>query len=108
PTGTGTGSGPRQLKAEFSDKKHVRGVLSMARLGHDVDSATSQFFICHASAPNLDGQYTAFGKALEGVEAVDRMVSAKRDPRTDKPVQNQTMLEVIVVHKGAPATKGKQ
>ena len=110
PTGTGTGSGPRKLKAEFSDKKHVRGVLSMARLGHDVDSATSQFFVCHASAPNLDGQYTAFGKVLEGVEAVDRIVSAKRPPVGDKdrPIENQTMLEVIVVHKGAQAAKGKQ
>lgn len=71
PTGTGAGgSDLPDLKAEFSDEPHVRGTLSMARRG-DPNSANSQFFIMFASAPYLDGQYTVFGKVVEGMEYVD-------------------------------------
>ncbi|MFZ5929723.1 MAG: peptidylprolyl isomerase [Pseudomonadota bacterium] len=71
PTGTGTGgSDLPDLKAEFSDTKHVRGTLSMARSA-DPDSANSQFFICFTAAPFLDGQYTAFGRVISGMEHVD-------------------------------------
>ena len=67
--GTG-GSEYPDLKAEFSDIAHERGILSMAR-SSDPDSANSQFFICFDSAPHLDRQYTAFGKVIEGMEFVD-------------------------------------
>lgn len=77
PTGTGTGGSGRRLEAEFSAVKHVRGTVSMAR-GSDVNSADSQFFICFAPAPHLDGQYTAFGQVIEGMEFVDRI--KKGDP----------------------------
>ena len=75
PTGTGTGGPGYQLKAEFNDTKHERGVLSMAR-SQDPDSAGSQFFVMHDRAEHLDGQYTAFGKVTKGVETVDKIVSA--------------------------------
>jgi peptidylprolyl isomerase len=77
PTGTGTGGSGRRLEAEFSAVKHVRGTVSMAR-SSDVNSADSQFFICLAPAPHLDGQYTAFGQVIEGMEFVDRI--KKGDP----------------------------
>ena len=71
PTGTGTGgSDLPDLKAEFNAAKHVRGTLSMARSA-DPDSANSQFFICFTAAPFLDGQYTAFGRVISGMEHVD-------------------------------------
>ncbi len=67
--GTGSSKYP-DLKAEFSDIAHERGILSMAR-SSDPDSANSQFFICFDTAPHLDRQYTAFGKVIEGMEFVD-------------------------------------
>jgi peptidylprolyl isomerase len=77
PTGTGTGGSGRRLEAEFSAVKHQRGSVSMAR-SSDVNSADSQFFICFAPAPHLDGQYTVFGQVIEGMEFVDRI--KKGDP----------------------------
>jgi cyclophilin family peptidyl-prolyl cis-trans isomerase len=77
PTGTGTGGSGRRLEAEFSAAKHQRGTVSMARAS-DVNSADSQFFICFAPAPHLDGQYTVFGQVVEGMEFVDRI--KKGDP----------------------------
>jgi len=67
--GTGGSSLP-DLPAEFSDIPHEKGVLSMAR-SSDPNSANSQFFICFESAPNLDRNYTVFGKVVEGIEFVD-------------------------------------
>jgi peptidylprolyl isomerase len=72
PTGTGTGGSGQNLPAEFSKEKHVRGTVSMAR-AQDPNSADSQFFICFADAPFLDGQYTIWGKVTEGMEAVDKI-----------------------------------
>ena len=80
----GTGGPGFQLKAEFNDKKHKRGTLSMARSASP-DSAGSQFFICVADAPFLDGQYTAFGEVTSGMEVVDKIVSQPRDER-DNPL----------------------
>ncbi len=77
PTGTGSGGSGQNLKAEFSSEPHARGTLSMAR-ARDPDSADSQFFICFDAAPFLDGQYTVWGKVVEGMEFVDRI--AKGDP----------------------------
>ena len=70
PTGTGTGGSGKKLKAEFSKEKHARGVASMART-NDPNSADSQFFICFAPAPFLDGQYTIWGKVVSGMEHID-------------------------------------
>jgi peptidylprolyl isomerase len=73
PTGTGTsGSSKLNLKAEFSEEPHVRGVCSMARTANP-DSANSQFFICFDDATFLDGQYTVWGQVIEGMEHVDAL-----------------------------------
>src|SRR5262245_45418098 len=64
PKGDGTGNGPRRLPAEFNDKPHVVGTLSMART-NDPNSASCQFFICLARADFLDGQYTVFGELVD-------------------------------------------
>jgi peptidyl-prolyl cis-trans isomerase B (cyclophilin B) len=96
PTGTGTGSGPRQLQSEFqAQKKHLRGVLSMAR-SSDPNSASCQFFIMHAAAPSLDNQYSAFGEVVTGMDAVDKIVNTPRGGN-DKPKEPQTILEALVV-----------
>jgi peptidyl-prolyl cis-trans isomerase B (cyclophilin B) len=77
------------LKAEFSNLPHKRGTLSMARAGHP-DSAGSQFFICVADAPFLDGEYTVFGEVVEGMDVVDKIVSQPKDQR-DNPVDRVEM-----------------
>lgn len=59
-----------KVKAEFNERKHVRGTLAMAR-SSDPDSAGSQFYICYGDTPHLDGQYTIFGQVVEGMDAVD-------------------------------------
>jgi peptidyl-prolyl cis-trans isomerase B (cyclophilin B) len=74
----GTGGPGYTVKAEFSNTPHKRGTLSMARSAHP-DSAGSQFFICVAAAPFLDGKYTAFGEVVKGIEVVDKIVSQPRD-----------------------------
>ena len=100
PQGTGTGGPGYSIRGEFTSNrflnqlKHTRGVLSMART-MDPNSAGSQFFIMHEDAPHLDGQYAAFGKVIEGMEAVDR-IAATRTNYNDKPRINQTMKKVTV------------
>ncbi len=74
----GMGSPGYRLPAEFNGKPHKRGVLSMAR-AQDPNSAGSQFFICVADSLFLDGQYTAFGEVVSGMDVVDRVVNVKRD-----------------------------
>ncbi|HML13658.1 MAG TPA: peptidylprolyl isomerase [Xanthobacteraceae bacterium] len=70
PTGTGTGGSGKKLKAEFSREPHKRGTVSMAR-AQNPDSGDSQFFICFEDAPFLNGQYTVWGKVIDGMENVD-------------------------------------
>ena len=70
PKGNGTGGPGYQIKAEFNKQKHVRGSVAMAR-SQDPDSAGSQFYICYGTTPHLDGQYTAFGRVVSGLELVD-------------------------------------
>ena len=86
PTGTGTGGSKKpNLKAEFSREPHVRGTCSMARSGNP-DSANSQFFICFDDAPWLDGQYTVWGKVVEGMEHIDAIKKgADRDGAVTNP-----------------------
>jgi peptidylprolyl isomerase len=81
PQGTGTGGSGQKLKAEFSKEKHVRGTVSMAR-AQSPDSGDSQFFICFAESPWLNGQYTVWGQVTEGMENVDQIKRGEpvRDP----------------------------
>ena len=72
PTGTGTGGSGQNLDAEFSDAQHVRGTLSMAR-SQNPNSADSQFFICFGEVPHLNGQYTVWGRVVDGMEFVDQI-----------------------------------
>ena len=90
PLGTGTGGPGYHIKGEFrangvnTKRPHVRGTISMARSGHP-DSAGSQFFICDANDPWLDGQYAAFGEVVEGMDVVDKIASVKKGP-SDRPL----------------------
>jgi peptidyl-prolyl cis-trans isomerase B (cyclophilin B) len=90
----GQGGPGYTIKAEFSDKPHKRGTLSMARAGHP-DSAGSQFFICVADAPFLNKQYSVFGEVESGMEAVDKIVSQPRDA-SDNPNERIEMKVKIV------------
>jgi len=72
PTGTGMGGSGKKLKAEFNREPHVRGTLSMAR-AQDPNSGDSQFFICFADASFLNGQYTVWGKVVEGMDNIDKI-----------------------------------
>ena len=98
PEGTGMGGSGRNIKGEFksngvdNDLSHERGVISMAR-SQNPNSASSQFFICHADAKYLDGQYAAFGKVTDGMEVVDEIAKTPTDKR-DRPVEDQRMKEV--------------
>ena len=100
PDGTGMGGPGYSIKGEFSyngvdnNLKHSRGVLSMARAQHP-DSAGSQFFIMHANAPHLDGQYAAFGKLIEGEDVLDSIASVDTD-WNDRPRKPQVMKTVTV------------
>ena len=100
PKGTGMGGPGYTIKGEFrangvvNNIKHERGVISMAR-SMMPDSAGSQFFIMHADAPHLDGQYAAFGRVIEGIEEVDK-IAAARTSRGDRPVTDQRMKKVTV------------
>lgn len=76
----GMGSPGYTVKAEFNNKNHKRGTLSMARSGHP-DSAGSQFFICVSDVPSLDRQYTVFGEVVSGMDVVDKIVSQPKDAR---------------------------
>ncbi len=72
PTGTGRGGSGQNLNSEFSDEKHIRGTLSMARAA-DPNSADSQFFIMFSDAPHLDGNYSVFGQVISGMDFVDKI-----------------------------------
>jgi len=101
PLGTGTGGPGWSIVGEFASNghanplKHTRGVISMAR-SQSPNSAGSQFFIMHADAPHLDGDYAAFGRVVEGMDVVDEIAAAPTDWR-DKPKKAQIMQSVKVV-----------
>jgi len=90
----GTGGPGYTIKAEFNEKPHKRGVLSMARAAHP-DSAGSQFFICVADSFFLDKKYTVFGEVASGMEVVDKIVSERRD-KADNPLEKIEMKVKIV------------
>ncbi len=100
PLGNGTGGSKETIKGEFASNgvqnplKHTRGVISMAR-AMDPNSASSQFFIMHADAPHLDGEYAAFGKVVEGMDVVDQIAHERTDFR-DKPLNKVVMKRVYI------------
>lgn len=100
PLGNGMGGAEKNIKGEFRANghnnpiKHVRGVISMAR-AFDPNSASSQFFIMHADAPHLDGQYAAFGKVISGMDAVDEIASIPTD-YSDRPKIAVRMKKVYI------------
>ena len=95
PTGTGTGGPGYTIKDEFNDTKHVLGTFSMARTSAP-NSAGCQFYICFAAAPHLDGQYTAFGKVVEGIEVV-KDIEKVAVGANDRPKQPVKMDKVTVI-----------
>ncbi len=100
----GTGDPGYKIKAEFNDRKHVRGVISMARAA-DPNSAGSQFFICLDPAPFLDGKYTAFGKLIKGEDVLlkigDTPVGPGPGGERSKPLQRVTLQSVKIVPAGS-------
>lgn len=90
----GMGGPGYTVKAEFNDRQHVRGILSMAR-SQDPNSAGSQFFIVVGTVPHLDGKYTVFGQVVKGMDVVDKIVALKRDGR-DMPLERVEMTVRIV------------
>ena len=111
PTGTGMGGPGYGIRGEFSangfenNLSHQRGVISMARAQHP-DSAGSQFFIMHADYPALDGQYAAFGRVIEGIEAVDHVAAIQTDAN-HRPVEDQVIRSVRVETNGVEYTVEK-
>ena len=94
PKGDGTGGPGYSIKAEFNRTPHTRGILSMART-QDPNSAGSQFFVMHDTAPHLDNQYTVFGKVTQGLEVIDKIVNSPKG-RNDRP-NNPPVIKTIKI-----------
>ena len=90
------------VPAEFNDINHKRGIVSMAR-SMDPNSASSQFFICVVDTPHLNGKYSAFGEVIEGMDVVDKIVSAPKaetiDRRTGRKGPGSQPLEPVTIKK---------
>jgi len=99
----GTGGSDKNVSAEFNTVKHKRGIVSMAR-SSDPNSARSQFFIMVADYPSLDGQYSAFGMVIKGMDVADKIVNAPTEGQ-NRPV-NPTSIERIVIRDAKPDEKG--
>ena len=105
PEGTGMGGSKEKIKGEFTanghqnDLSHTRGVISMARLGNDMNSASSQFFIVHKDSPHLDGQYASFGMVTKGLDVVDKIAEETPSEAYTGSVEkaNQPVIETIKV-----------
>ncbi len=91
----GTGDPGYKIDAEFNDKPHVRGTLSMAR-SQDPNSAGSQFFICHGSPRFLDKNYTAFGKLIKGDDVLEKIATTQTQPG-DRPVKRMNVESIKIV-----------
>ena len=103
PTATGRGGSKETIKGEFgingfsNNLSHTAGVLSMARSSYDLDSASSQFFICHGDCSrSLDGKYAAFGKVIAGMDVVNKIATVMTDAY-DKPVEDQQISSIKFV-----------
>ena len=90
----GTGGPGYNIKAEFSSRSHLRGIVSMAR-SSDPDSAGSQFFVVTSDSTFLDREYTVFGEVVDGMEVADKIVNLPRDGN-DCPLQEAKMLHVTI------------
>ena len=105
PEGNGMGGSEKQIKGEFSANgvqnniSHKRGVVSMARASYSMDSASSQFFICHQDSEFLDGQYAAFGHVTEGMDVVDKICKDAKpvDNNGTIPAKEQPVMEKVTV-----------
>ena len=101
PEGTGMGGSKEKIKGEFAKNgvnnpiSHVRGVISMAR-SQNPNSASSQFFICHADSTYLDGQYAAFGRVIEGMDVVDEIASVPTS-KNDRPYEDVVIKSITVI-----------
>lgn len=91
----GTGDPGYKIKAEFNERSHKRGVISMAR-AQDPDSAGSQFFICHGDPSFLDRQYTAFGKLIQGDDVLEKLATTKVGSQ-DRPDKRQGVESTQIV-----------
>ena len=102
PKGDGTGGSSQQITGEFSENgidnpiKHERGVISMARGGYDMNSASSQFFIVHKTSSHLDGSYAAFGHVVFGMTTVDGIAVVATD-EDDKPLRDAIIESAVFV-----------
>ena len=93
--------GQKTVPAEFSTtRKHVRGAVSAARRGNDVNSATSQFFICDSAASKWDGQYSIFGNVIEGMHVVDAIARAPVFPNSERPLDPVLLERVYLIKRG--------
>lgn len=101
PKGDGTGGPGHHVKAEFNDVHHERGIVSMARAS-DPDSAGSQFFVCHGDAAFLDGQYSAFGRLVDGDDTLDKIATAEvktgAGGERSRPTSPVKVSKVTIVH----------
>jgi len=95
----GTGGPGYQIKAEFNDRSHTRGVLSMAR-SNNPDSAGSQFFICHGNPTFLDHQYTTFGKLIKGDDVLEKIGTTPTHPQ-DRPDKRMGIISIKIVPRDA-------
>jgi peptidyl-prolyl cis-trans isomerase B (cyclophilin B) len=87
--------GQSNVPAEFSDIPFKRGTLGAARRGNDVNSATSQFFICLRDFPDWNGQYTVFGEVIEGIDVVDKIAGMPTDPRQN--LMNKAVIKKVSI-----------
>lgn len=105
PKGNGTGGSDKNIKGEFyangidNNISHTRGTVSMARGSYSMDSASSQFFICHADSTFLDGQYAAFGHVTDGMDVVDKICTDAQptDSNGTIPAAEQPVIEKITI-----------
>ena len=91
----GMGGPGYSINAEFNSKHHARGILSMAR-SNDPNSAGSQFFICHADAGSLDGQYTVFGNLIKGFDVLDKIATTPTEA-LDRPIKRVNIDSIKIV-----------
>lgn len=92
----GTGGPGYRVNQEFNDTKHERGILSAAR-SSDPNSAGSQFFLMVARSGHLDGQYTAYGEVVEGMDVIDKIVALPRDQRDNPHPANPAIIEKVTI-----------
>jgi peptidyl-prolyl cis-trans isomerase B (cyclophilin B) len=89
--------GQKTVPAEFSQLRHERGIVSAARKSDDINSATSQFFICVAAQPSFDNQYSIFGRVIEGMNVVDSIALAPMAAKSDRPVDPVVVNRAYVI-----------